>query len=104
MGLYYDYAEMERHAARIERELPELIQADNWEQITETVKVPESAWAGPAATNYQEACRKIVAARDAAAIQRTPLAIRNAIQSMQERDSAMADTIRKRFNSITGFC
>lgn len=98
--LAYNYPEMEENAARIERELPNLIQAGNWELIAEIIKVPESAWYGPAANNYREACEKIVAAKDSAAVLKTPNAIRNCIEAMKERDKATADMIREKFSSF----
>ena len=100
MRFYYNYPGMEHHAVRIERELPELIQAGNWEQIAETVKVPEDVWAGPAADSYREACRKIVEAKDAEAIQKIPQAIRGSIRNMQEKDAAAAAMIQARFASF----
>lgn len=100
MKFYYNYDAMEDRAAEIERKLPALIKAGDWEQIAESIKVPESAWSGTAATKYREACEKIVAAKDSYAVMKTPMAIRSSVQQMKERDAKAAAAIRQGFSNL----
>ncbi len=95
MIIRYKYDEMIHKANEIESNLPNLLEADDWEGILSIATVPEEFWTGHAANDYHDFLREVVKRKDVTKVYNLPKWIKACVSQMQERDNKAAAIIKQ---------